>query len=133
MVSGEVRIRFNAYGDPMAEVFVPLRIKSFGGQEIIIEAILDTGFSGALSLTQTDIATLGLPPGPQAITILADGSLRAATTYTSIVEWDGIDLLVETLGDDQHSLLGMGLLLGMNVSLDVSDGGIVRITRLNGF
>ena len=131
MVSGQVRIRLNADGDPIPEVFVPLLVKGFNGQEINVETILDTGFCGSLSLRQSDIDALGLLPSFQILTILADGSLRTVATYTAIVEWDGIDQIVETLGDDQHPLLGMGLLLNRNVSMNVVGGGVVQITRLN--
>ena len=131
MVSGQVRIRLNADGDPIPEVFVRLLVKGFNGQEINVETILDTGFSGSLSLRQSDIDALGLLPSFQILTILADGSLRTVATYTAFVEWDGIDQIVETLGDDQHPFLGMGLLLNRNVSMNVVGGGVVQITRLN--
>lgn len=108
-----------------------LLVKGFNGQEINVETILDTGFCGSLSLRQSDIDALGLLPSFQILTILADSSLRTVATYTAIVGWGGIDQIVETLGDDKHPLLGMGLLLNRNVSMNVVGGGVVQITRLN--
>jgi hypothetical protein len=47
------------------EAVVRVRLRSLRGQEVDIDTVLDTGFTEALSLPQTWVDRLALPPGPQ--------------------------------------------------------------------
>ena len=54
MIVGQVDTRRN--------LLFPLTVRGFMGQELAITALLDTGFSDWLSLTDEQVATLGLLP-----------------------------------------------------------------------
>jgi hypothetical protein len=50
--------------------------------------------------------------------------------FTAIVSWDGQDTSLSVQEADGAPLVGMGLLYGHEVYLQVLDGGNVAITRL---
>ena len=132
MMEGFVRFR-ETEGEIALDAVVRLTVRGFNGQEIQIEAVVDTGFSGALSLRAGDVALLELPESGVIESYLADGTVRLSKSFTAIIEWDfGVERLTSIDGVDPEPLLGMGLLRGHNLSVDAEDGGAVRITKLAG-
>ena len=61
---------------------------------------------------------------------LADGTLLQFISYDSTVLWEGQHRLVTVIEADAEPLLGMELLLGSRVTLDVRDNGPVTIDAL---
>lgn len=100
------------------------------GQEVEIETTLDTGFTGFLTLPPADIATLGLPFAQYHRATLADGSVGRLEVYAATVIWDGEERDIDVLAIGTESLLGMSLLEGSDVRLQVTDGGLVVIEPL---
>ena len=112
------------------EAMIPLVIRGVHGQEVSIEAIMDTGFTGALILPSALIATLGLPWLGRQRAMLGDGSVRSFNVYAATILWDGQVRAVETDAADTDPLLGMSLLAGHEVRMQVVDGGAVTIEVL---
>jgi clan AA aspartic protease len=81
-----------------------------GGREQEIECIVDTGFSGSLSLPPTLVAELGLPFRRRGRALLADGSETFFDIHEARVIWDGRLRLVPTDAADSDPLIGMTLL-----------------------
>lgn len=95
-----------------------------------VDFVLDTGFVGFLTLPIGDIASLGLPlVGIQKITLAGDVP-RIVDAHRCTVEWDGRRRSAEVLAMDGDPLLGMSLLDGHDVRLEVTDGGPVSIEPL---
>ena len=95
-----------------------------------MNAVLDTGFSDYLSLTSEQVQTLNRLSSNQVSSTMADGTTRTALLYFASVEWDSIPTLIEVIGGDDVPLIGIALLQGYNLSVDVVDGGTVGIIRL---
>ena len=112
------------------EPVVNLTIRGFSGQELNLEAIIDTGFNGHLSLLPEQAEFLGLLPSEVADSTLADGSVKTVFLYTAIVVWDGVERLALAVADDVTPLVGMALLESYHLGMDTIPGGDVRITRL---
>jgi clan AA aspartic protease len=119
VISGSVDERLN--------LLVPLTVKGFNGQELSIQAVLDTGFSNWLSLTDEQVQFLGLLPSGTAESALADGSVVPVVLYMGIVVWEGIERLVEVVGGDTDPLLGVKLLEGNRLVVDFRSGGTIEI------
>lgn len=66
-----------------------------GGQQQEIDAIIDTGFTGFLTLPPALIMTLGLPWLCRQPGILADGSVGLFDVYVCTAMWDGRPRTVE--------------------------------------
>ena len=95
-----------------------------------LEVILDTGFTGYLTLPTKSIQRLGLPSVGQRTFELANGELFEFEAYLASVSWHGrlSDALV--LKSDSAPLLGMTLLWGSRVTLDALTDGEVAIEEL---
>lgn len=122
MITGVV----NSYHE--ATIQVP--IQTADTQEQRIEFILDTGFSGSLTLPQSIITALRLPFRSRGSALLADGSEIDFDIYVATVIWDGEPRNVLIEAADTDPLVGMGLLYGFNINIQAIDGGSVRVERL---
>jgi clan AA aspartic protease len=109
---------------------VPLLVRGPQGQEILVEALLDTGFDGFLTLPPAAITALGLPFLNFFRAGLADGNVVRLQVYSAVCTWDGVECPLEVLATGRDPLLGTSLLDGHEVVLQFVDGGLVTIERL---
>lgn len=112
------------------EATIRLVVISPSGEQQEIEAIIDTGFTGFLTLPAVLIAALGLPWLCRQPGILADGSVDVFDVYTATVLWDGQSRTVGVEAADAEPLVGMSLLDHHSLRIDVLAGGVVTITAL---
>lgn len=98
---------------------VRLTVYDAAGGEAEIKAVIDTGFTDYLTLPPHLIASLSLPFRESAEFVLADGYAVAFETYAATVIWDGAEKPI--------LLIGMSLLYGYRVIMDVVDGGSITI------
>jgi clan AA aspartic protease len=112
------------------EATIRLPVLSASGQTEEIGILLDTGFSGSLTLPPSLISALALPFRSRGSAILADGSQVQFDIYAATVVWDGLprNILVETA--DTDPLDGMSMLYGYEIRIQAVDGGLVTIERL---
>ncbi len=68
------------------EAILPLRIRGQDGAEILVESIIDTGFTGSLTLPISTVSTLGLELESVGEALLADGSVRQYDLYSAEVQ-----------------------------------------------
>ena len=95
-----------------------------------IEAVIDTGFNGFLSLPPTIITTLDLPWSGSDFVTLGDGSETSFDLYTAVVIWDGKYCEIDIAESETEPLLGMALLYRYRLQVDNIEGGIVKIEAL---
>ena len=119
MIEGVV----NAGYEPVA----PLLIQDRSGQTREIEAVIDTGFTGFLTLPPGLVTDLGLRYRSRGWATLADGSEVPFDVYDVTVLWDGQPIYVEADAADTTPLVGMRLLDSYDLSIQVRDGGRVVI------
>ena len=98
------------------------------GKQQEIEAIIDTGFTGFLTLPAAPVAALELSWLCRQPGILADGSVDLFDVYAARVLWDGRLRAVEVEVVDTEPLLGMSLLDRHSVLIEVVTGGAVTVT-----
>ena len=115
------------YVDTRHEIVIPLTIRSGLGQEEVIDVILDTGFTGTLTLPPSTIARLGLRWRSQVWSVLANGTTELSDVYACTVIWDGVARPIRVQVLDSVPLLGMKLLIGYDLRVRVVDGGVVEI------
>lgn len=101
------------------------------GQAQEIEAVVDTGFDGTLSLPPPDIAALGLPWHRRGRALLADGNQCLFDIHEATVMWDGTPRRVAVDAADIDPLVGMRLLLGHELTIQAVVGGQVVIKALS--
>jgi clan AA aspartic protease len=94
------------------------------------EAIVDTGFTGWLTLPQKIIRDLGLTYYGERPAILADSEEKMFDLYGALVSWHGHQRAALVLGTDGTPLVGMALLRGGRLTIDAWDGGDVVIEEI---
>lgn len=109
------------------EPVVTLAVQGPAGQANEIEAVIDTGYNGLLTLPPPVITELGLPHRGYGEASLADGSVVEFDVYGVTVLWDGLPRHIEVDEADSTSLVGMRLLDGHDLNIQVVDGGSVVI------
>lgn len=115
---------------PGREATVRLILFNSSGRRQQVEAIIDTGFNHFLTLPSSLITTLGLPFAVQAKATLADGTVVSLNCYWVTLFWEGQARQIVAVAADDRPLVGMSLLYGSRVTLDVVDGGPVTIEPL---
>ncbi len=99
-------------------------------QRAKIDAILDTGFTDYLTLPEFLIDYLKLPRIGTRRAIIAHGGAVLLNLYLAKVIWHGKERDIEVLQTDKQPLIGMSLLRGSRVTLDVVTNGDVTIAPL---
>ena len=112
------------------EAMIRLVVTGPSGQQQDTEAIIDTGFTGFLTLPPARVTSLGLPWRSRQPGILADGSVDIFDVYVATVMWDGQPRTVEVEAADTEPLVGMSLLDRHSLRIDVLRGGVVTISAL---
>jgi predicted aspartyl protease len=92
--------------------------------------VIDTGFSGDLTLPTAVIMSLGLVWLGREPGILADGSTDLFDVYSAVALWDGQPRSVEVEAANTQPLVGMNLLHRHSLRLEVVNGGAVEINAL---
>ncbi len=109
------------------EATLLLRVRGPLGQEQEIEALIDTGFNGFLTLPPGLVAALSLPRLGRGRAVLANGSEELFDIYEATVIWDGQPRAVELDAANTVALVGMSLLYGYDLRIHVVEGGRVTI------
>ena len=109
------------------EPVVTLAVHGPSGQTSEIEAVIDTGFSGFLTVTPALAAELGLALEGTSRGTLADGSEVTFDVYDVSVLWDGQPRYVVADAVDTTPLVGMRMLDRHNLNIEVESGGRVVI------
>ena len=95
-----------------------------------MEAIVDTGFNGTLVLPPELIAELGLSLKGRGRGVLADGSAISFPLYEALVFWNGRLLEITAGATETGPFLGMSLLRGSELAMQVTEGGAVSIQEM---
>ena len=105
------------------QAWLTVEIMTPSGQPRPIEVALDTGFNGRIALPAITIQRLELSEESSRLAITATGDRVRLTTYYTTMMWHGEPRIIEVVEADSEPLLGMELLLGNRVTLDVLEGG----------
>jgi clan AA aspartic protease len=122
MITGSVNSR--------REAIIQLEILGHDGQRQAVDAVIDTGFNGFLTLPGQVIATLGLRRFGSVRVVLVDGSEDLFPTYKATVMWDGAPRDIEVDATDSDPLAGMALFARHELRIKVVTGGSVTIEAM---
>ncbi|MBI4850810.1 MAG: clan AA aspartic protease [Acidobacteria bacterium] len=109
---------------------IEIRLQDKNGQEQIIEATIDTGFNGYLTLPSNIIENLASVGLGRNRARLADGTEAVFDIYEVTLQWDNQLKQVEVNVVDCTPLVGMALLENYQLQISVISGGAVSIISL---
>jgi clan AA aspartic protease len=92
------------------EAIIRITIQGPSGQQIDIDATIDTGYDGTLTLTPALIGQLALTSQRRGRAILGDGTTCDFDIYQSEVIWDGQALPMIVDEADTMPLVGMAMM-----------------------
>src|SRR5882672_1416447 len=107
------------------EARVPIVVRGESEREIEIEAVIDTGFTEILAIPQHVIDALAMPFREIVRFALADGVESEMAIHRAEVLWNGRWRSIMAVATHGDALLGMGLLRGYRLQMDVVDRGEV--------
>jgi clan AA aspartic protease len=110
---------------------IRLKVKGLRGREQEVEAVIDTGYTASLTLPSALIQALGLRWQTVDRVKLADGSTCIFDVYEGKVVWDGKVRTILVDEADADPLVGMRLLKGHELRMQVRYCGKVAIKRLS--
>jgi len=113
---------FTADGEPAIRLRVhgPVRARA-------LQAVIDTGFTGELTLPPDLISALRLSFRTQEEVVLGDGTVRSVPLHVASVRFAGRNRRV-LVGEAQTvPLVGTDLLRGFSLQIDFWEGGRVQI------
>ena len=119
MIEGRVSAAF--------EAVVRLVIRGPSGQAREIDAAIDTGFNSFLTLPPDLVRELGLAYVHIGKAFLADGTEATFDVHTVFVEWGGRRRYIKAYATGKRPLVGMELLRGHRLLVDVVEGGRVVV------
>jgi len=92
-----------------------------------IQVAIDTGFTGHLTLPPATVRSLSLPERGFVEVALADGGLATLGVYEALVLWHWRPRRVPVYEADGAPLIGMSLLRGSTLTIEVIPRGAVTI------
>ena len=112
------------------EAMIRIVVDDSDGRAHDVDALIDTGFNGFLTLPSKHVAAMALPWLFRQQAQLADGSIEVFDVHEATVVWDDSPRMVEIEAVDAVPLIGMSLLQGHSLHVDIIENGRVRIDLL---
>ena len=121
MIEGRINDRY--------EPIISITVTTPEGASREVEAVIDTGFNGFLSLPAELVEELGLPFLYSSRAFLADDRPVTLQTHQATINWDGQSRTVRASASGTTALVGMRLMEQHQLGMDVRREGAVRISR----
>jgi clan AA aspartic protease len=112
------------------EATLSLAVSNANRQSQLIEAVIDTGYTGFLSLPREIIIALSLPWTGIDRGTLGDGSEVTFEVYVATIIWDGQYRNIPVNEAETDPLVGMSLLHGYDLHIRAVAGGNVTIKAI---
>jgi clan AA aspartic protease len=93
----------------------------------MVNAVVDTGFSGFLTLPSEVISTVGFRWEGRDFATLGDGTSCTFEVYLGLVIWDGKYREIYINESETVPLIGMQLLRGYDLRIQAIEGGLVQL------
>lgn len=116
---------------PSLDLIVPVYVLDQNDHAHRLEAAVDTGFTGDLTLPPDRIRRLGLVPGESIDLTMANDATESFATYYGSVLWRGARIEIQVVEAAGTPLIGMSLLLGNLLTAAIDYGGAITISPLS--
>ena len=130
-IRGQVELVGRAPPVNILEARISVAVAGPGLEFREIEVVIDTGFSGWLTLPEVTIREMNLPAYRIQQMRIANNRTILMTTYRAVAQWQGrqIGILVYQT-ENPRPLLGTAMLEHCRLTVDMQEGGPVAVTPL---
>jgi len=118
MITGRVENR---------QALVPITYRLPGQPDLILEHVVDTGFTGELTLPPAGITAMGLPFAYEEEIKLANDSKEQIPVHMATILWQGQELAVRVFATGRRPLFGTALMDRKELVIQFADNGLVTI------
>jgi clan AA aspartic protease len=122
LISGKVGTNLDAA--------VILSVIATDGTRHAVEFVIDTGYTGAITLPRDIIQFLGLRFVEKGWAVMANGSIEFVDRFETFLEWDGREVRAAVESVDTAPLLGVELLNGHELRVRFVQNGDVSISPI---
>lgn len=112
------------------DLIVPIYVLDQNGHAHRLEAAIDTGFTGELTLPSDRIRSLGLIPGESLDFTMANDATESFAAYYGSMLWYGNRIEVQVIETEGKPLIGVSLLLGNLLTAAIAYDGAITISPL---
>jgi clan AA aspartic protease len=109
------------------QALIDVTFRADDRSDLALEFVIDTGFTGELTLPPAAVQRLELPRVRQITASLADDSTIFVNVHVATIIWDGDERAVEVLATGARPLLGTLLLDGYELIVQFAEGGAVTV------
>jgi clan AA aspartic protease len=113
------------------EAWIDLTLIGRDGSRFVFSAVIDTGFSGFLTLPQSVLSKLGGRKLGEALVDLADGSEVLSDVFEANIIWNDRPRRIEVDAADTEPLVGMALLARHDLQIQVVPNGAITIATIS--
>ena len=99
-------------------------------QRVVVDSVVDTGYTGFLTLPPATIVTLDLKWRGSEDVVLGDGCTQRFDVYSARIIWDGKFRPIKVNEADTDSLVGLELLYGYQMCIQITDCGSVEVRSI---
>jgi clan AA aspartic protease len=107
--------------------WLPVIFRSTNQPDLAINFVIDTGFTGFLTLPATAVAAMSLPFLHRIPADLADSSTIELDVYAATILWNGVERQVPLLAIGHRPLLGTSLLANSELLIQFFEDGLVSV------
>ena len=93
--------------------------------------VVDTGYVGTLTLPPQLVQAMALPFLRNMTATLADGSSIDIDVHSATIFWHGLERNTEVIVLDDRSLLGMVLMDGSRLDVQLVNGAMCELTEVS--
>ena len=112
------------------QALLPVTFQFLGQPSLTLEFVVDTGFTGELTLPQAAVTAMQLPYFHEQQSVIADGSTIFIPVHQTMILWNGVRRAVRVLATGRRPLLGTALLDDQELRVRFREGDLVSVGDL---
>ena len=118
MITGRVENR---------QALIPITYRLPGQPDLIIEHVVDTGFTGQLTLPASAVAAMGLPFDHSEDITLANDSSEQVSFHLATIMWEGQEFVADVIATGIRPLFGTALMDRKELVIQFDNSGLMTL------
>ncbi len=118
MITGRVENR---------QALIPITYRLPGQPDLVIEHVVDTGFTGQLTLPAPAVTKMGLPFAHSRGVKLANDSSEEVPFHRATIVWEGQESVVEVIATGTRPLFGTALMDRKELVIQFDNNGLMSL------